>query len=273
MRTADSRTVTMPTINAKPDNLNSLNGNYHQASLTEPVFLNSVPKSGTHLMRNIMRMFVTVEQQYHDAFIQIPILRQHLSAFSQSAPKLSWGHLLFSDDSAIALRNVRHIILVRDPYSWVLARARFFLSDTFQGSLEHLRGGNVAIDEVLNMMILGIYGKSPTLQEIYTHNAVGWLGTKATVIKYEELVNNVINLESDGAERFFSQLFEATNLGPLPNDWRERVRVGADRQQSGTARENLSGLKDVIPDVLPEVQKQMVDYAAPGLREILGYTN
>ena len=97
----------MPTINAKPDNLNSLNGNYHQASLTEPVFLNSVPKSSTHLMRNIMRMFVTVEQQYHDAFIQIPILRQHLSAFSQSAPKLSWGHLLFSDDSAIALRNVR----------------------------------------------------------------------------------------------------------------------------------------------------------------------
>ncbi len=46
------------------------------------------------------------------------------------------------------------------------------------------------MDEVLNMMILGIHGKSPTLNEIYTHNAVGWLGTKAKIIKYEDIVNN-----------------------------------------------------------------------------------
>lgn len=261
----------MPTINAKSDNLNSLNGNYHHTPLTESVFLNSVPKSGTHLIRNIMRMFVSVDQQYHDAFIQIPILRQHLAAFSPDKSRLSWGHLLFSDDSAIALRNVNHIVLVRDPYSWVLARARFFLSDTFKGSLEHLRGGNVAIDEVLNMMILGIHGKSPTLNEIYTHNAVGWLGTKAKIVKYEDLVSNVSNIESDSAEMFFSDLFSAANMGPLPDDWRERVLVGSDRKQSGTARENLAGLNEVIPDTLPDKQKQMVDYAAPGLRALLGY--
>jgi len=263
----------MPTINAKQDNLNSLNGNYQQTPLTESVFLNSVPKSGTHLLRNIMRMFVAVDQQYHDAFIQIPILRQHLAAFSPDNLKLSWGHLLFSDDSAIALRNVNHIVLVRDPYTWVLARARFFLSDTFQGSLEHLRGGNVAIDEVLNMMILGIHGKSPNLNEIYTHNAVGWLATKAKVIKYEDLLDNLTNLETDKAETFFSDLFLAANMGPLPDDWRERVLVGSDRKQSGTARENLSGLTDVIPDVLPDKQKQMVEYAAPGLRALLGYSD
>jgi len=263
----------MPTINAKQDNLNSLNGNYFQIALAEPVFLNSVPKSGTHLMRNIMRMFVAVNQQYHEAFIQIPILRQHLAAFSSDKARLSWGHLLFSDDSAIALRNVRHILLVRDPYPWVLARARFFLSDTFKGSLEHLRGGNVAMDEVLNMMILGIHGKSPTLNEIYTHNAVGWLGTKAKIIKYEDLVHNVTNIESDSSEKFFSDLFSVANMGPLPDDWRERVLVGSDRKQSGTARENLSGLKEVIPDILPDKQKQIVDYAAPGLRALLGYSD
>lgn len=261
----------MPTVNAKADNLNALNANYSQAALRQPVFLNSVPKSGTHLLRNIMRMFVAVDQQYHQAFIQIPILRQHAVAFNPSVPKLSWGHLLFSDDSAIALRHAKHIVLVRDPYDWVLARARFFLSDTFDGSLEHLKGGNVAIDEVLNMMILGIHGKSPTLEEIYTHNAVGWLGTKAIIIKYEDLVESVKNIESAAAESFFSHLFTIANMGPLPSDWRERVLVGSDRKQSGTARENLSGLKDVVPEVLPDLQKQMVDYASPGLRAILGY--
>jgi hypothetical protein len=263
----------MPTIKVKQDNLNSLNGNYLQNRLTESVFLNSVPKSGTHLLRNIMRMFVAVNQQYHDAFIQIPILREHLGAFNPDKARLSWGHLLFSDDSAIALHHVRHILLVRDPYTWVLARARFFLSDTFQGSLEHLRGGNVAIDELLNMMILGIHGKSPTLNEIFTHNAVGWLGTKAKIIKYEDLVRNVDNIESVSSERFFSDLFSVAKLGALPDDWRERVLVGSDRAQSGTFRDNLSGLKEVIPDILPDKQKQLVDYAAPGLRALLGYSD
>ena len=122
----------MPRIVAQGDNLNELNRNFSQTPLEQPVFLNSVPKCGTHLFRNIVRMFVPVEQQYHATFIQIPVLKQHLRAFSKPTPKLSWGHLLFSDESAIALEGVRHTVLVRDPYTWVLARARFFLSDTFQ---------------------------------------------------------------------------------------------------------------------------------------------
>ena len=61
-------------------------------------------------------------------------------------------------------------------------------------------------------------------------------------------------------------------MGELPEDWRERVRVGSDRQQSGTARENLAGGgKYEVPDELPEIQKRLVNYAAPGLREVLGY--
>jgi len=261
----------MPTIVAKQDNLNALNRNYAQAPLRVPVFLNSVPKCGTHLMRNIVRMFVPVEQQYHRAFIQYPILRQHLAALSTAAPLLSWGHLLFSDDSAIALRKVRHIVLIRDPYDWVLARARFFLSDTFQGSLEHLKGGNVSVEEALNMMILGIHDKAPTMQEIFLHNAVGWLGTKARIARYEDLVGNLGNLESDAAQTYFGSLLKDCGIDQLPGDWRERVRVGSDREQSGTARENLRGLAADVPDELPDTQKRLVDFAAPGLRQILGY--
>jgi len=261
----------MPRILAKPDNLNELNRNFTQAPLQEPVFLNSVPKCGTHLMRNIMRMFVPVEQQYHAAFIQYPILRQHAAAFSRTSPRLSWGHLLFSDDPAIALRQVHHVLLVRDPYDWVLARARFFLSDTFQGSLEHLKGGNVSVEEILNMMILGIHDKVPTMQEIFLHNAVSWLGTQARIIRFEDLIGAVKNLESDGAQSFFASLLRDCGMGELPNDWRERVGIGADPAQSGTARENLKGLGVEVPDELPPMQRKLVNHAAPGLRELLGY--
>ena len=99
----------MPTVIAKNDNLNERNREFEQRRLGSPVFLNSVPKSGTHLLRNIMRMFVPVEQQYHNAFIQYPNLRDHQAAFARAKPFLSWGHLLFADDSAIALRQVRHV--------------------------------------------------------------------------------------------------------------------------------------------------------------------
>ncbi len=262
----------MPRIVVKEDNLNELNAGFTQAPLHEPVFLNSVPKCGTHLIKNIIRMFVPVEQQYHPAFIQHAILRQHQAAFSQAMPHLSWGHLLFSDDAAIVLKHVHHIVQVRDPYSWVLARARFFLSDTFQGALEHLKGGNVSVDEVLNMMIFGIHQKAPTMHEIYTHNAVSWLGTSVRLLRMEDLLAHVKDLDSAEAEAFFARLLEDCGIAALPDDWRERVRIGADREQSGTARENLKGAgASLVPDELPEQQKRLVDYALPGLRAILGY--
>ena len=51
---------------------------------------------------------------------------------------------------------------------------------------------------------------------------------------------------------------------------RERVRIGSDRKHSATAREHISG-GQVIPEVLPDTQKALVNQMAPGLRELLGY--
>jgi len=169
------------------------------------------------------------------------------------------------------LRQVNHLVLVRDPYDWVLARARFFMSDTYEGSLDVIKGGNIAIEDVLNMMVFGIPEKAPTLNEIFTHNAVAWLGTHAKILQFEELLRNVKALETDAAETFFAGLFEQLNMGELPGDWRERVRIGADRKQSTTARENLSRMTADVPNELPDVQKRLVDFAAPGLRSLLGY--
>ena len=261
----------MAQVLARGDNLNELNQNYTQAPLAEPAFLNSVPKCGTHLLRNVMRMFVPVAQQYHRAFIQLPLLRQHAEAFTHQPPFLSWGHLLFSDDSAMALTQVHHVVLVRDPYDWVLARARFFLSETFKGLVDHLKSGRASVEEVLNMMILGIHDKVPHMQEIFLHNAVGWLGTRAKLIRYEDLLQHCAHPDSAAAETYFSTLLQACGIRSLPADWRERVRVGADRKQSGTARENLNQIAMTVPAELPLMQRRLVDLTAPGLREILGY--
>jgi hypothetical protein len=256
-------------INLKPDTLNAENRRFQQKPLSAPVFLNSVPKSGSHLLRNIIRMFVPVEQQYNVEFIQHSILKQHLAAFADPKNLLSWGHLLFSDMTAVATGRVRQILLVRDPYDWVLARARFFVSEEFQG-LEMLKDGTLRTEAILNMMIFGIHEKAPPLATTFVYNAVAWLGTGVFLVRYEDLVSALSNLDSDESEQFISGLLDACGID-RPDDWRERVQIGSDRKQSGTARENLTGVSVNFPEELPPLQKQMVDMAAPGLRQLLGY--
>jgi hypothetical protein len=78
------------------------------------------------------------------------------------------------------------------------------------------------------------------------------------------------NLESGEAEVYFASLLQSCGID-TPDDWRERVRIGADPTKSGTARENLSIAEGPFPDVLTQGQRDLVNYAAPGLRALLGY--
>jgi hypothetical protein len=262
----------MATIKLKGDNLDAETLRFAPSPLPAPVFLNSIPKSGTHLLKNILRMFVPLEQQYRLQFIQWGNLQEHLIAFDPRRRLFSYGHLFFSDASAIELAHVRKILLYRDPYDWVLARARFFLSDEFQGNLEFLKEGKLSVDELLSLMIFGIHSKAPKLADMYDLNVAAWLGSSSVhPVRYEDLVAHVRDLGSPEAEKFFGALLASCGVSPLPDNWRERVSVGSDRRRSGTARENLTGIGLDIPEVLPERHRRLVDYTAPGLRKLLGY--
>jgi hypothetical protein len=257
-------------IAIKPDTLDEENRKFEQRPLDRPLFLNSVPKSGSHLLRNIIRMFVPVESQYQAEFIQHHFIQQHLAAFDPSRKMLSWGHLFFMEPFRALLANVRHIVLVRDPYQWVLARARFVLSNEYQGGLDQLKQPNVPVEDILNLMIQGTRPHLAPLDITYHFNALLWLEAGAHLVRYEELVRALRNLESSEAERYFGCLLESCGI-ERPDDWRERVRIGSDRKQSGTARENLTGVAARIPSELPETQRQMVDRVMPALRKTLGY--
>lgn len=260
----------MPQVNLTRDTLDEANARFAQARLTQPVFLNSVPKSGSHLLRNIMRMFVPVDQHYAADFIQWANLQQHRAAFDPASPKLSWGHLFLADASVVETAPARRVLLYRDPYDWVIARARFFVSEQFSGNVEHLKSGAIGVDELLTMMIFGLPGKAPSLRDIYEMNAAAWLGARVHVVTFEDLVRHVGDLDTDEAARFFTDLLDACGIA-RPDDWRERVRVGADRNQSGTARENLTGVAKDLPQSLGRRHRALVEYQAPGLRALLGY--
>ncbi len=242
-----------------------------RADRTQPIFLNALQKTGTHLLRNVLRMFVPVEQQYTKVFIQWPNLQENLAAFSPDKPMLSWGHLLYSDASAFETAPTRRVILVRDPYDWVLARARFFISEQFSANLDHLKNGALAIEDLLNLMIFGIHNKAGSLADMYRLTSLAWLHTGSLMVRYEDLVKHANATDTPEAEVFFAELLGHCGIA-MPENWAERVITGADRKQSGTAREKLSLGDAFIPETLPEGQKRLVDVSAPGLRAFLGYT-
>ena len=145
------------------------------------------------------------------------------------------------------------------------------LSDEFHGNLEHLKSEQISVDDLLSLMIFGIRTEVPSLKDMYELNVVGWLASDIVPVRYEDLVRHVGNLQAPEAEIYFGWLLDACGIAPLPDDWRERVLVGSDRRQSGTARENLTGIRRELPDSLPDKHKRLVEFAAPGLRRILGY--
>lgn len=254
------------------DTLNVEVAKFEQKPLTQPLLLNSVPKGGTHLLRNIVRMFVPVEQHYDRDFVQVPNMHLHLEAFNPHQPKLAAAHLLFSDQSVANVRSARHILLVRDPYQWVLARARFFVSDAFhQENLAHLKSGVFSPDVLINMMIFGLHAKTPALIDIFTHNAAAWLGTGVHLVRYEEILKALQTIDTDEGAAYFQGLLEACGID-IPSDWKARVLVGSDRKVSRTARENLQLPEGMtLPTELSDRQKELVDFHAPGLRRLLGY--
>lgn len=257
-------------IRSKPDTLGPEVRKFAQAPLRQTAFLNSVPKCGTHLLRNIVRMFVPTEQHYDREFIQVQNLQQHIGALNPGRPQFSVGHLLFADISLMALKHANQVVLVRDPYDYVLARARFSLSDQLDHpELNPLKNGAVSVEQMMNLMIFGIPGKGPALREAFTFHAVAWLGTGAHLVRYEDIVAHLKDLEALAAETYFRDLLAKFGIA-LTDDWRARVRVGSARGHSATSREKLS-VGMTLPEVLPDDQKRAVDFMAPGLRELLGY--
>ncbi|HRD45065.1 MAG TPA: sulfotransferase domain-containing protein [Caulobacter sp.] len=261
--------MTVAVIRTKPDTLNAEVRRFAQAPLRRTAFLNSVPKCGTHLLRNIVRMFVPVEQHYDREFIQIQNLEQHRAGLDPRRPAFSTGHLVYADIAALTTQHARQVVLVRDPYDYVLSRARFIFSDEFQNPLMEPLKKAGTVEQVINFMIFGVPAKAPGVREIFTAHAVAWMHTGVTLVRYEDIVRELKRLDTDEAEAFFRGLLDAFGID-LPGDWRARVLAGSDRKHSATDSAGLSGVP-TFPKALSEGQKALVDFAAPGLRSLLGY--
>ncbi len=254
------------------DNLLEGSRTFECKPLRQGLFLNSVPKSGTHLLRNILLMFVSRDETYHKDFIDGSNIQSHLSALIEDKAYFSWGHLAFSAVTASIVKKVRKLMLVRDPYDYVLSMSRYLLSDHPTDSLsEYIRTKELTAKEVMRIVIFGVYHPSelPGIEHVYLRNAVAWLGNDTYLVRYEDLRAHLNNLDTEAADIYFSLIFEAAGIAK-PDDWRIRVRTGSDPRLSWTARMYV-GSPSGLPEKLGSLERSMVDCVAPGLRAMLGY--
>ena len=257
-------------ISLRADTLDSEVTKFAQVPLRHPVFLNSVPKSGTHLLRNVLRMFVPVDSHYAKEFLQIGTIMEHREALISPKNYLSCGHLHFCEGAALDTGHVRRVLLVRDPYTWVLARLRFVLSGAFGTQMDSLRDPRMQMGDLLMLGIIGVPGKLDPLYSVYQMNALTWLGHDTHLVRFEDLNHHIGHLDAPEAESYFQALLDHCGIA-MPQDWRERVRIGSAREQSSTASERLLNPARELPRELPDYHKAMIDTYASPVRPMLGY--
>jgi hypothetical protein len=219
-------------------------------------------------------MFAPVTQ-VHRTFVGDWNITDQSEHLRQGRSKLFTGHVNFDRATLLFARQCRHVLIVRDPYDYVLAQARYLCSDSM--AAEHstfVKTNRLRFEEIFSLIVFGspIAPYWPSVQEIFMRNAVAWLALGVPVFCYEDVVFHLPRIGNRESDIYFAQLLSVIGFTSLPEDWRERVRHGANPLISASWRYNLkmsSGAS--IPDHLSEGQRQLVDVAYPGLRACLGY--
>lgn len=162
-----------------------------------PVVVNSVPKSGTHLMLQIVRALPG--SQYRGNFIATSTsLTQRKRSASVIASKIGallpseavGSHIYHSDYTAAALReiNALHIFVYRDPRAVILSEI-FYLTEMnrFHRMHRHFRNARDFQDR-LNLALDGYDEKYPEAPaRLFPYAA--WIETPDTLpIRYEDLI-------------------------------------------------------------------------------------
>jgi hypothetical protein len=258
------------------DQLRSRNMRFQHRQQPNRVFVNGVPKNGTNLVRDVLTMFFPWGTIENDTITDAN-LHLHDARVKQNHSGLYWGHINHGPVTAVFMRQFRHIVVVRDPYDYVLSRA-YFLFDERQKSFTQMarvvQEHGLSFDDAVSVAIRGwcFNGEYyPSVRDLYLSNALGWTDLGCMFIRYEEMLTWCNKPDDAEAWNWFQPLFDFCGI-EAPEDWRGRVVAGADRRISLTSTENLGVTTHVVRRrELTEGQKKLFAVVAPGLREALGY--
>jgi hypothetical protein len=255
-----------------PDEFDIVSDKYqNKPNLKNKIFLISVPKSGTHLLRNIIRVLINNENVYRP-FVQDYDFDGHLEAIKNEKYYFYTGHLNFHSYTYLNTINMRKILLIRDPYSVLISSCKFFYSDNHNSYIkDFFIKNNITPSQSIDMLINGVYDNDvyiPSIGDIYKENAIKWFSS-SYVVKYEDLISGLDNLVNKKDEAYIKTLLKEIGFDCLPENWIEIIADGANPKWSKTS--NLVFSRNDICTYLTLDQRLQFEMLNPGLRNSLGY--
>ena len=132
------------------------------------------------LLRNILAMFIPWQEIYW-TFITNDNLGRHQEAIQSPDYKFFTGHLVYTPETCVLMRDFRLILNIRDPYSYVLSNARFFYSQPkYKDSVlaRYIQDHGVSFDDVVPLVINGSRFRGevvPKVVDIYVDGNSGFV--------------------------------------------------------------------------------------------------
>lgn len=218
------------------------------ATLDLPVsaLVNSHPKSGTHLLRNILLHFFSARTHapflFHDNFA---------TAAAAAGPRLFVGHVPWSVAAAPDAPPLRKILLVRHPATMVLALARaFYDGNTTREDFIALRSSRT-FEEIVACVLAGYAHQgqpcAAPVAESLRYFTLDWLEGADCVIRFED-IRTALAGSDDDVVRVFEPLFGTLGC-PLPDDAAARIRAGSAGAISTTySRHGRASFDDVTAE-------------------------
>jgi hypothetical protein len=213
------------------------------ARIIQPFFVNSIPKSGTHLMKPLLEGIPNLE---HHAFLfpgRSDQMSEHKRILSEMPfNHFSNGHIFYSQEYGNLLKslNIKQLFLYRDPRDIVVSYVHFFAKFPNHQYKRYFVEKNLNLKERLLFIINGsLEGRRQNINDWY-HNFLPWMYEEDVLsVKYEDLVHSP---ESQKIE--LRRILEYFNIEPYLSKMEGRVRKmqkNVDPHKSPTYRKGQSG--------------------------------
>jgi hypothetical protein len=227
-------------------------------------FVNSHPKSGTHLLRNILLHFNTPEV-YRDL-----VFEQSLKAALDraEADQIYMGHVAQAVFAKEPSRPTRTVVLLRHPCAIALALARAFY-DVNTTRPDHLyMREHENFEWIVEKVVRGYKCEGVTsgpLAASLKEFALDWLPKVDFVLRFEELRARLKSSDED-LLAYLRPVLEAM-FDTVPEDAIQRIRAGGSETISATYSRTASAYDALRPD---DVYRLLLTPHARQLRAIAG---
>lgn len=237
-----------------------------------PVIVNSIPKSGTHLLLQVARSLPNTE--YYGSFVaHSPSIslkprsnEQLVRILSRVVPgEVLGAHLHYSPKVSQKIQSINavHLLIIRDPVDILLSEGHYLAHmNAFHRMAREFRG----LDEK-ESIALALHGskKAPDLYPPFTKRLepyFGWFDNEhTTVVRYEDLLN--VDVRRPVLRRVVDVWCHRSKIGCLDRkNLIDRAESAIDPSKSHTvsnrmARGNIADHKKAVSDGLLELRLRM----------------